>query len=205
MLSKIFGSPTKFESLRNILSNHEQTSTQNLHETHPNVKNILERHNIDLAAIRRRGVRVATAAAVLGAFLSIPFLIGHPKYEQLPNQAQEQSHTAKIPDRQDLGVASSSQIPGRQAAHASTSTTHHKQQNENVDPSPHLSGSGSDNEVSKFHGHMYGRSYMAPPKEHGYHDLGLHRGEDRSQGKAESPGPHPEELGVNHSEGGNQT
>ena len=48
-------------------------------------------------------------------------------------------------------------------------------------------------------GHIHGRSYLAPPKEHGLHDLGLHKGQLKNPQVPEI-GPHPTELDV-HTKG----
>jgi len=68
----------KYETLKTKLTFHEQNSEENLHNSHPHLKDLFAKHQIDLKKIRKHGVRVAAAAAVLGAFLAIPHLIGHP-------------------------------------------------------------------------------------------------------------------------------
>src|SRR3989344_8515136 len=91
MLSGIFGSPNKFQALKRVLASHEEVSSANLHQNHPHVRGIFERHNVNLRQVRKKSAKVAAAAAVLGAFLAIPFLIGHPKHEQAPEPPQATS------------------------------------------------------------------------------------------------------------------
>src|SRR3989344_6476343 len=91
MLSSIFGSVDKFQPLKRVLSPHEEASMASLHQNPPHVRGIFERHNVNLRQVRQKSAKVAAAAAVLGAFLAIPFLIGHPKHEQAPAPSQATS------------------------------------------------------------------------------------------------------------------
>lgn len=196
MFGGLFGSKekqiSKFEELKEQLSFHEQESNQNLHQNHPHLRGLFGKHNIDLKQIRKKSVKVAAAAAVLGAFLAIPFLIGHPKnIENPPPTGANTTHTTTQPGRTSGKPLDSQKSPG------SPKVTHPTPPQPVIGaPLPEENKNGS-----KGRGHQYGRSFLAPPKEHGLHDLGLHKGEDKSKGKGHE-GPHPEELEVRHPEKG---
>src|SRR3989344_629327 len=213
MLSSIFGSVDKFQPLKRVLSPHEEASMASLHQNPPHVRGIFERHNVNLRQVRQKSAKVAAAAAVLGAFLAIPFLIGHPKHEQAPKPSQDTSSQPSHSPLQVERVEGKSQQTGQGLGVGSGSVSGLGQSGsgQNQTPGPNQGGltnpptnppGGQPADGSKSQGHQYGRSYLAPPKEHGYHDLGLHKGEDK--GNAQAPGyqgNHPEDLGVRHQEG----
>ena len=183
-----FRSQNKFQDIARILSHNEQVSKHSLHEKHPHTRDIFDRHNIDLQQIRKKGVKAATAATVLGAFLAFPHLLGNPVTE-----------TNNEPDLRTLNIEKQLEQPNRGLPHKDQRTiTTNPSLHNSLANNPTSHPTDIDNDEKKSQGHIHGRSYMAPPKEHGYHDLGLHRGEDNGNGKAESPGPHPEDLGINH-------
>ena len=95
-----------------------------------------------------------------------------------------------------------SEIPGRpQGADSGANRSPTPSQVGGPTTPPPTPPGGSDEDQSKSQGHIYGRSYMAPPKEHGFHDLGLHKGEDKGKAEAKGyQGDHPEDLGVRHRE-----
>lgn len=185
-----FRNQNKFQDIAKILSHNEQTSKMSLHEKHPHTRDIFARHNIDLKELRRKGVKAATAATVLGAFLAFPHLLGNAPTE-----------TKHEPNLKTLSIEKQIEKPDGALSHknqqTSTSNTNMHHNLAANSPSQVNDRAGDD---KKSQGHIHGRSYLAPPKEHGFHDLGLHRGEDQDNGKAESPGPHPEDLGINHPE-----
>ena len=185
-----FRNQNKFQDIARILSHNERSSNQALHEKHPHTRDIFARHNIDLQQIRRKGVKAATAATVLGAFLAFPHLLGNPPLE-----------TKHEPNLKTLSIEKQIEKPDGGLSHKNqqTPTSNTNIHNNLAGHSP-SQVNGRDSDDKKSQGHIHGRSYMAPPKEHGFHDLGLHRGEDNDHGKAKSPGPHPEDLGINHQE-----
>ena len=206
MLDKFFGSTNKSEYLRNIFSTHEQNSYTQLHQNHPHLRGILDRHNIDLKKIRKNSVKVGAAAAVLGAFLAIPFLLGHPNQDQQSPQGAVTSHSSPPPEGSNLnpdgGVLPSNKGQGGGGPISNGPGT---QGGQDLGSPPGTGGGGYEGTMSKSQGHKYGRSYLAPPKEHGLHDLGLHKGEDKGKGIGKGhEGPHPEELEIKHHEKGEE-
>lgn len=203
MFGKLFGSSNKYDSLKNTLASHEQSSTENLHQNHPHLRGIFDKHNIDLKQIRRKGTKVAAAAAVLGAFLAIPFLLGHPKHQEQPTP---EAKTTRAEHTRDKSVL----VPGEgpQPFGTGPGATGVSPEARGPETKPDVGGppggGGDEEEKSKSKGHLYGRSYLAPPKEHGLHDLGLHKGEGKGKGKVHK-GPHPEELEVRHPPEGEKT
>jgi len=173
----LFGkSSDKFQTLEESLSVHERNSEQRLRATHPHVVGIFDKHKISLRNIRKHTPKIAAAAAVLGAFLAIPYLIGHPT-QTTPREQSVQTGQAAKP------------VPGQESG----------------SPPPLVGGpeaAGVQENQPKSHGHIYGRSYLAPPKEHGLHDLGLHKGAHIGKGRAQAPGPHPQDVEVRHPEKG---
>jgi len=205
MFDKFFGSPNKSESLRNIFSTTEQNSYTQLHQNHPHLRELLDRHNIDLKNIRKNSVKVGAAAAVLGAFLAIPFLLGHPNQDQQSTQGVETSHSSPPPEGSNLnpdgGVFPANEGQG---GGGSTSNSSGVQGGKDSGFQP-ITGGDGEGEISKSQGHKYGRSYLAPPKEHALHDLGLHKGENKGIGIGKGhEGPHPENLEINHPEKGEE-
>jgi len=184
----LFGETTnKFQELESRLLFHEKSSEENLHSTHPHVRGIFTKHDINLRQIRKQGVRVATAAAVLGAFLAIPWLLGHPHHTKIePDSTGEREITRHISDQE---AASSAQILEKTSGQIGTSW---------ATQAP--SQPGDQDDQSKSKGHTYGRSYLAPPKEHGLHDLGLHKGEEKNP-QVPEVGTHPSDLDI-HNKGG---
>ena len=207
MFDKFFGSTNKSESLRNIFSTHEQNSYTKLHQNHPHLRELLDRHNIDLKNIRKNSVKIGAAAAVLGAFLAIPFLLGHPNQDQQPPQGVENSHTSPPQDASVLNPEGRSQPSGiRISPSAQIDSQGAQGSSGQKDGSGSFPGGVGDGSLeSKSQGHKYGRSYLAPPKEHGLHDLGLHKGEDKGKGAGKGhEGAHPEDLEINHPEKGEE-
>lgn len=195
----LFSKPeSTYEGLTNRLSTHEQNSTAKLHTTHPHVKGIFAKYNIDLKQVRKHGSKIAAAAAVLGVFLAIPQLFGHP------------TNTSQVPQPTKAGEISKLVPPATQALEAATSQPAASQgpTSPNQPSTPPTGSSGvpltqtppvqppKQDDQSKSQGHTYGRSYMAPPKEHGYHDLGLHKGATKNP-QVPDVGSHPSELDVN--------
>ena len=142
--------------------------------------------------MRRQGIKATTAATILGAFLAFPHLLGHgvmpqnnisPQAESLTHERTVEAPTNMLRNNSDTNLG---------ITQGTTSITTPEPNAPKPDsPTPNV-------EKKKSQGHQYGRSYLAPPKDHGLHDLGLHRGEDKGKGNAQAPGPHPEELEVRH-------
>lgn len=210
LLNKLFGqSESKFAHFENKLSQHEQIAANKLHTTHPNVREIQAKHNIDLRNVRKHGTKIAAAGAVLGMFLAIPHLFGLPTNTHQPTPPPQGGQIAKsIPKPQPAQP----QIGPLPSTHTTKPTT------EAPNPSPQPGSNVAtpaqpptvqppaqppgQEDPAKSQGHQYGRSYLAPPKEHGYHDLGLHRGEVKNP-QVPNVGPHPTELDVNKNQEGN--
>lgn len=184
-----FRNQDKFEDIAKILNQNEQTSRTNLHQKHPHTVHLFNKHDVDLKQIRKKGVKAAAAATVLGAFLAFPHLLGNPSVSEPRNELD--ARTLNIERGLEQGTKSP-QANNRIQNSAGTSST-------SIEPG---SNPAVDNPEHKSQGHIHGRSYLAPPKEHGFHDLGLHKAEDKGKGNAESPGPHPEDLGINHPDKG---
>lgn len=184
-----FRNQNKFADIARILSHNEHTSKSTLHERHPHTKDIFDRHNIDLRQIRKKGVKAATAATVLGAFLAFPHLLGNGAL----NETRPDSNLRTLSIEKQLEQSSARLNQGSHTI-AANPTINNSSGASSVE-SPAIADGRE-----KSQGHIHGRSYLAPPKEHGFHDLGLHKGEDKGSGQAESPGPHPEDLGINHPE-----
>jgi hypothetical protein len=188
----LFGkTENNFDHFENRLSQHEQVSTNKLHTTHPNVKGIFDKYKIDLKQVRKHGPKIAAGAAVLGAFLAIPHLFGHPVDTNKTPQPTERGQVTKPVPQPALQPSAEPTNTSAQTSGGGQSTT------------PPGSGVGTptqtppgETDQSKSQGHIYGRSYMAPPKEHGYHDLGLHKGAAKNP-QVPDVGPHPSELEVN--------
>jgi hypothetical protein len=207
MFGNFFGSSKKSDDLRNVISTHEQASSGNLHQKHPHLQGILDKHKIDLKNVRRNSVKVGAATAVLGAFLAVPFLLGFPKHhEQPPAQTKttgdhtQPGHSVLGPyGEPQTGGGGSGTTEGLPKGRGSVS----KDGGGGVGAPSSGGGEGGTQAESKSQGHKYGRSYLAPPKRHGLHNLGLHRGEDEGKGKGKGhEGPYPEELEVRHSDKG---
>ena len=192
----LFGkSNDKFQTLEDKLTFHEQNSEQNLHTTHPNLKGIFDKQNINLRNIRRHTPKIAAAAAVLGAFLAIPYLIGHPTQTTPREQTAQTGQPAKpVPGRESGSPPTLG--GGTEAAGVQVNQPNDAPVSQTPTPPP------AQDDQSKSHGHTYGRSYLAPPKEHGLHDLGLHKGAHIGKGRAQAPGPHPQDVEVRHPEKG---
>ena len=188
----LFGKPNdKFQTLENRLSVHERDSEQKLQATHPHVAGIFDKHGISLRDIRKHTPKIAAAAAVLGAFLAIPYLIGHPTQITPREQPAQTGQVAKPAPGQESG-SPAPLVGGPEAAGVQVN------QPNDVPVSQTPTPPSAQDDQSKSHGHIYGRSYLAPPKEHGLHDLGLHKGEDIGKGRAQAPGPHPQDIEVRH-------
>lgn len=184
----LFGkSEDKFQTLEDRLSFHERGSEQNLHATHPHVKGIFDKYKIDLKSIRKHTPKIAAAAAVLGAFLAIPYLIGHPTQTTPGAQPSQASQAAEPSAPPESGTSSVVSPPPNQSSTDNSVTP--------SVPGPSTSPQSVNPDDSKSRGHIFGRSHLAPPKEHGLHDLGLHRGESKNP-KVPEVGPHPSELDV---------
>lgn len=201
LLNKLFGqSESKFAHFENKLAQHEQIAANKLHTTHPNVREIQAKHNINLRNVRKHGTKIAAAGAVLGMFLAIPHLFGLPTNTHQPTPPPQGDQIAKsIPKPQPA--------PPQIGPLPSTPTTKPTETPNTPSPQPGSSiGTPAQppgqEDPAKSQGHQYGRSYLAPPKEHGYHDLGLHRGEVKNP-QVPNVGPHPTELDVNKNQEGN--
>jgi len=186
--SNFFGqTENKYELLKDRLSFHEATSQANLHESHPHLQGLFDKHQIDLKKIRKHGVRVAAAAAVLGAFLAIPYLIGHPIVTP-PKQPSVTGGAAGqlVPNQPPTFHGSAQENVGQQAPGTGGVSP----------PSTPEQPPGDQPKTPGHQGHTHGRSYLAPPKEHGFHDLGLHKGAAKNP-QVPKVGPHPSDLDVN--------
>jgi len=191
----LFGkSSNKFQVLEDRLSFHEQSSEQKLHATHPHIKGIFNKYKINLKSIRKHTPKIAAAAAVLGAFLAIPYLVGHPT-QTTPNAQTSQAGQAAEPSTPPESSTSSVVSPAPNQPSTENSGTPSV-------PSTSTPPQSADTEDSKSKGHIFGRSHLAPPKEHGFHDLGLHKGESKNP-KVPEIGPHPSDLDIN--KGGKNT
>lgn len=192
------------ESLREGLLGLHTASKEKLHKSHPHIKKILEKHNIDPEKIRQAAPKVLVASALLGAFLAYPHLFGKP-YTSEEGKIETAAHVtvAKKPVAKESTAKSQEangakkdegQANGSSAGQVSSGT-------ENTGKENNESEEGQDEEINeeKSQGHIYGRSAMAPPKDHGLHDLGLHKGEENNPDNPEK-GEHPEELDVVHNE-----
>lgn len=209
-LNKLFGqNESKFAHFENKLSQHEQIAANKLHTTHPNVREIQAKHNIDLRNVRKHGTKIAAAGAVLGMFLAIPHLFGHPANTNLSTPPPQGGQIAKSVPKPEIKSPQAESPP----------LTPNTRQTTTPNPSPPQPRVGIETptqppivqppiqppthtDPSKSQGHQYGRSHLAPPKEHGLHDLGLHKGEIKNP-QVPSIGPHPTELDVNKKQGGN--
>ena len=214
-LNKLFGqSESKFAHFENKLSQHEQVAANKLHTTHPNVREIQARNNIDLRNVRKHGTKIAAAGAILGMFLAIPHLFGYPANTNQSTPPPQSSQIAKSVPKPEIKPPQTESPP----------ISSNIQPNTTPNPSPPGSGIGigtptqppivqpptqppivqppTQTDPSKSQGHQYGRSHLAPPKEQGLHDLGLHKGEIKNP-QVPSIGPHPTELDVNKKQGGN--
>lgn len=192
-------SEDKYDALRERLSSHEQSSEENLHSSHPHLKELFTKHDINLRQIRRHTPKIIAAAAVLGAFLAIPHLIGHPSITTPGAKPVDKGGVTQpvpggalpaVPATSQEGPAVGQPGPGGSGAPPTQP------------PSP---PSGEPKEPGKegSRGHMFGRSYLTPPKAHGLHNIGLHKGEDKGKGEGKGhEGAHPEELEVRHPERG---
>src|SRR3990167_3177668 len=106
-----FRNQNKFQAIAQILSHNERSSKEALHEKHPHTRDIFDRHNIDLKQIRRKGVKAATAATVLGAFLAFPHLLGNAPIE-----------TKHEPDLRTLNIEKQIEKPNGGLAHRNQQT-----------------------------------------------------------------------------------
>ncbi len=208
MFDNFFGSSKKSDNLKNVISTHEQISSENLHQKHPHLQGILDKHNIDLKNVRKNSVKVGAAAAVLGAFLAVPFLLGYPKHHEQPPAQTKTTADSKQLGHSVLGPYEEPQLEGGSSGAVEGSSKgkgpFSKEGGVGVG-SPPAGGEGEDGTKAepKSQGHKYGRSYLAPPKRHGLHDLGLHKGEDEGEGKGKGhEEPHLDELEVRHPDKG---
>lgn len=195
-----FRNKNKFDDIASILTSQEASSKAALHQKHPHTKEIFENHNIDLRTVRHKGAKTAATAAVLGAFLALPHLVGAPTQQQLKPDFPTQTLAAE--KHTEAVAAPKINHPTHNLVTSHVSPTNTESQSNQDYFKPTHKPSGDENEDTAHHsqGHIHGRSFLAPPREHELHDLGLHKGEDNDQGKAQSPGAHPSDLGANHEE-----
>ena len=192
----------KVDDLREALSDLHTASRKKLHESHPHIKKILEKHNIDPEKVRQAAPRVLVASALLGAFLAYPHLFGKPytveegKVDTAAHVTVAKKPAAKEPSAKNLNADVEAKGEGGQSGSNSGSSPFVTENNGSIaeEKKPEVS-------EEKSQGHIYGRSAMAPPKEHGLHDLGLHKGEDNNPDNPEK-GEHPEELNLVKNENG---
>ncbi len=213
LLNKFFGqSESKFAHFENKLSQHEQIAANKLHTTHPNVRNIQAKHDIDLRNVRKHGTKIAAVGAILGMFLAIPHLFGHPATTNQPSPPPDSDPITKEIPKPDTNppqaevppVTTPIQAPSLPNTQPPESGVGTPDQPHIVTPpiQPPVIQPPRQEDPSKSQGHQYGRSHLAPPKEHGFHDLGLHKGEVKNP-QVPNVGPHPTELDVNKNQGGN--
>lgn len=184
-----------YETLNQVLTSHENEAKQNLHDKHPHVKPLLEKHSVDLAKIRHHGAKVATTATILGALLAFPHLIHAPtQHPTNPNQGTFQTKVLSDSNTKPINNVSPSSNTHNQAPNQVASTADTTIQNSLTPPAKHNDNDEDDSNEHGHQGHQRGRSELAPPKEHGLHDLGYHEGEERNPDKVSAPGPHPEET-----------
>ena len=208
-LNNLFGqSESKFAHFENKLSQHEQVASNKLHTIHPNVREIQAKNNIDLRNVRKHGTKIAAVGAILGMFLAIPHLFGHPTNTNQPTPPPEGGQITKEVPKPDNNPP---QMEVPQIAPAVQATNQPSAQppevgvgapNQPPATVPPAQPPGQE-DPSKSQGHQYGRSDMAPPKEHGFHDLGMHKGEQKNP-QVPTVGPHPTELDINKNQGGNE-
>lgn len=177
-----------YENLSRILAGHETAAKQNLSAKHPHVGPILQKHGIDLSKIRHHGAKVATSATILGALLAFPRLVHAPtQHPTFPNPDSHQTNVLDQTDKQRRVT------PPIQPSHQAASLASNVIQNSITTPTKpndnDEDGSGEDGRE-----HQHGRRELAPPKEHGLHDLGYHEGAERNPDKVSAPGAHPEET-----------
>jgi len=175
LLSKFLGrGSNEYVYLREAFASHHHKVEEDLHANHPHAVPTLEQHGVDLKTVRRRAASVVAAAAIAGLLLARPHHVGAPQLDR--QQAQE--HTQLAANSSEKGSAAnklshskavSLKKPASSGSSSTTSETNEKPSKKNV-------GKGHK-------GHIRGRSYLAPPKEHGLHDLGLHKGDKNA--------PHP--------------
>lgn len=209
-LNKLFGqTESKFAHFENKLSQHEQIAANKLHTTHPNVRIIQAKHGIDLRNVRKHGTKIAAAGAILGMFLAIPHLFGQPTNINQPTPPPQGDQIAKSVPKPEITPPQGNPPPPTTDIQPTTTPNPTSQQPEigigtptqpPIVPSPLQSPAQTD--ASKSQGHQYGRSSLAPPKEHGFHDLGLHTGEEKND-QVPSVGTHPTETDINKNQGGN--
>jgi len=190
---------SKFAHFENKLSQHEQIAANKLHTTHPNVREIQAKHGIDLRNVRKHGVKIAAVGAILGMFLAIPHLFGHPANTNQPTHPPQGGQVAKTVQEPQPTPPQVQVPPKPETPQTNLSRTQPPGSDSNVG-TPNQPPTQAD--ASKSQGHQFGRSSMAPPKEHGFHDLGLHKGETKNP-QVPNIGPHPTELDVNKNQGGN--
>jgi hypothetical protein len=163
--NKLFNKPNnEYVYLREAFENHHHTATEDLNKNHPHATGILARYGVDLKKVRKRAATVVAAAAVAGLLLVRPHGVGAPVQDQ-----QQTSHSqvaSTMDDTEDRGGAKT---------HSATNKSASSSIDQNSD-------SGKDNDSKKdkgkgHRGHTRGRSNLAPPKRHGLHDLGLHKGD----------------------------
>jgi len=181
---------TSFHELHQTFASHEEAAKNSLFQKHPHVGGILAKHNIDLKNVRKHKGKIAVAAA-LGALLAFPHLLGNPTHHE---QKRDQ---IELGAQQTISQPVNNSLPNHFSQASNTPSG-----NPNGSSPTQVSSNPLDGNSSQSQGHQYGRSYMAPPKEHGFHDLGLHKGAENGQGNAQAPGPHPEELNVHHQDKG---
>ncbi len=192
---KFFGRPAdRYSNLEEQLSAHERSSAEKLHNSHPHLRGLFDKHQIDLRQIRKNGVKVAAAAAVLGAFLAIPFLLGHPS-STVPKPASGHNLT----NDSSTHVGNAPPIPTGEEEKSLVATTTNAVTNAAPSETPEKEPSNQPPEESPTHSksrrHIFGRSYLAPPKGYGFHDLGLHKGSLKHH-QTHRVGSHPAELDI---------
>ncbi len=171
LLSKILGrGSNEYVYLREAFEGHHHQVEEELQNRHPHAVPSLALHGVDLKTVRKRAASVVAATAIAGLLLVRPHAVGAP----ISDLKQEQEHTQTVSSQEKPSSVQTT------SARKSLSAKVVK----NIKSDSDFSTDSNKPERNKGHrGHTRGRSYLAPPKEHGLHDLGLHKGDKNA--------PHP--------------
>lgn len=152
--------------LREAFENHHHSVREDLNRNHPHAEGVLARYGVDLKKLRKRAATVVAAAAVAGLLLARPHGLGDPTQDQKQQVAHTQTASASETTKESSGKKEIKLVSQNQNSDSTTSDK-----------------DDSHGKKKGHRGHTRGRSYLAPPKEHGLHDLGLHKGDKNA--------PHP--------------
>ena len=183
--SKILGRDSnEYIYLREAFANHHHTAREELDRHHPHALGTLELHGVDLKTIRKRAATVVAAAAIAGLLLARPHAVGAPVTDK-----QQEEHT-QIAGLSQTGKPVENVTSSKPSSVTNLQTPVPEPPVVSEDQKPKIDK--RQDETHGHKGHTRGRSDLAPPKEHGLHDLGLHKGDENEhpikehQGKEDS-------------------